>query len=320
MKNSILTIAHFTLLLLGAQFVSANEESDEMAGLQKIAAEFATAYNKKDAAAIAALFTENGELSDLNGKDLASGREDIKTRYEEIFSDESSSIALEVTSVRIVAPNLAIEDGTAHFTPIEDEDAPPKSMTYTAVLLKSAEGVWQIASTRDLNDTTSAAGQLSFLAEAIKGEWTCRNAEGVKIDFAFGWDKTGEFLTGEILTTTADSTPQEGNIRIGWDAAKKAIVSWIFDAKGGATTGTWTATDEGWLIRAEGTTADGETLTANQKLTTDGENALIWATTHRVIDGEAQPDGILRIVRQAPDPDSNENPEEDAAEDAKSEN
>ena len=290
------------LALACALQVRAEEPAPEMAGLQKAAADFVTAYNNKDSDAIAALFTEDGEMTDITGKDLTSGREQIKGRYEEIFSGDSAAMAIEVDSVRIVAPNLAIEDGTVHLTPSGDENAPPRSTTYTAVLAKNATGAWQIASTRSLSDATDATGQLADLAEVIKGEWTSRSSDGVQLDIAFGWDPTGKFLAGETLTTTADTEPQSGNIRIGWNAARKSIVSWIFDSKGGATQGVWTPTAEGWMIRAEGTTADGETITASQELTTEGNDTLIWAATNRVVDGEKQPDTTLRIVRQAPGP------------------
>jgi uncharacterized protein (TIGR02246 family) len=283
---------------------AADEPDPAMAGLEKAATDFVTAYNKKDATAIAALFTEDGEMCGVTGDDLTSGRDQIKEHYEEAFAeDDAPSLAIEVKSVRLVAPTLAIEDGTAHLTPPGDNE-PPHSTDYTAVLLKGADGVWKIASTRKLKDSTSAAGQLAELADVLKGEWTTMR-DGVRLDIAFGWDQSGKFLTGEMLTTTADGEPQAGILRIGWDAAKKSIVSWIFDAEGGASQGIWTATDDGWLVRSEGTTGDGETVTANQQLTTDGKDTLIWAVTNKVIAGEKQPDGEMRIVRQAPDATSN---------------
>ena len=289
--------------LLASPGLRAEEKSDPaIAGLEKAATDFVTAYNKKDAAAIAALFTEDGEMSDLSGEDLTSGRDQIKAHYEEVFAgEETPSIAIEVKSVRLVAPTLAIEDGTAHLTP-PGENAPPRSTDYTAVLMKGSDGVWQIASTRSLKDSTDAAGQLSDLADVLKGEWTAMR-DGVRLDLAFGWDESGKFLSGEMLTTTADGEPQAGTLRIGWDAAKKSIVSWIFDAEGGASQGFWTATDDGWLVRSEGTTSDGETITANQQLTAEDKDTLVWAVTNRVINGEKQPDSEMRIVRRAPDAD-----------------
>ncbi|MBC8128493.1 MAG: SgcJ/EcaC family oxidoreductase [Gloeobacteraceae cyanobacterium ES-bin-144] len=272
-----------------------------MIGLQKASNDFVTAYNKKDAAAIAALFTEDGEMADVTGKELTSGREEIKARYEDVFADSSMAMAIEVSSVRLVAPNLAIEDGTAHITPLGDEKAPPRSTTYTAVLTKTADGAWRIASTRDLKDVTDAAGNLADLAEVIKGEWTSRTKDGVEFDLAFGWDASGKFLSGEMLSSVADAPPQPGTIRIAWDAGRESIVSWMFDAAGGSNFGIWTPTEDGWQIRSEGTTADGESRTATQKLSTDGKDTLIWKITDKVVDGETEPDTTLRIVRQAPE-------------------
>ena len=291
-----------TSLSLMAPAARTEEPFPEIAGLQQAAADFVTAFNAKDAGALAKLFTEEGELCDLNGENLITGREQIAAHYAEYFTGENApSLAIEVTSVRLVAPTLAIEDGTAHFTTPGSDT--PRSTAYTAVLMKNGE-VWQIASTRSVRDVTEDAGQLADLAEVIAGEWTTMN-EGLRLDLAFGWDETGNFITGEMLTTSADGEPQPGTIRISWDAAKQSIVSWIFDAEGGVSQGVWTPAGSGWLIRTEGTTGDGEILGASQTLTTDGPNTLLWSATHRVVDGEAQPDNLLRIVRQAPEPAAN---------------
>jgi uncharacterized protein (TIGR02246 family) len=302
MKPNLQLSAGIAFALLTSSALLAEEPTPEIAGLQKAAADFVIAYNNKDSAALAALFTEDGEIADLNGEELTSGRDQVKARYDGIFADDPAQIAIEVDSVRLVAPNLAIEDGTFHLTPADDENAPPTSTSYTAVLMKNGDGVWQIASTRSLDDVTDAAGQLADLAKVLKGEWTSRTSDGVQLDLAFGWDASGKFLSGEMLSTTSDAEPQPGTIRISWDAARKSIVSWMFDAEGGSTFGIWTPAGDGWMIRSEGTTAEGESRTATQKLTTEGNETLIWAITDRVIDGEIESDTTLRIVRQVPEP------------------
>lgn len=303
MKTAITT----TCLVAALAFhVRAEEPDPSIAGLEQTAEKFVTAYNQKDAAALAALFTENGEITNLSGEDTVSGREDIQAHYQEIFSDEDApSIAVEVGSVRFVAPNLAIEDGVFHLTPPGEDETPVQSTAYTAALVKNDAGAWQIASSRGLKDVTDAEGHLAELANVLKGDWTCMTSDGVRMDLAFGWDSSGKAIAGEMLTTTSDGEPQPGTIRIGWNAARNAIVSWMFDAKGGSNQGIWTPTDEGWIIRSEGATADGEIMSASQQLTTEGENTLIWSATNRVLDGEKQPDNTLRIVRQAPDAAAN---------------
>lgn len=288
-------------LLLCAPALHSEEPGSKIAGLQKAASDFVNAYNKKNATAIATLFTENGELTDLSGGEVASGREEIEAFYTDILADENaSSIAIEVSSVRLVAPNIAIEDGIAHLTP-PNENAPVRSVAYAAVLARNEDGAWLIVSSRTLRDVTDAAGQLAALSTALIGEWTSTTADGVRLDLAIGWDASGKFLSGEMLTTTADAEPQTGTIRIGWNAAKNSIVSWMFDSKGGVIEGVWTPAEAGWLIRAEGTTADCEAFSAMQKVTTEGKDLIHWEASQRVIAGEKQPDNKMRLVRQPPE-------------------
>lgn len=290
------------LVLACAIPLRAEETTSEITGLQKAAADFITAYNARDVAAIAALFTENGELTDLKADEVTAGQDAIKARYSEIFADaDAPSIALEVESVRLVGDGLAIEDGTAHFTP-PGEDEPARSMRYAAVLQKNADGKWLIASSRSLLDASDAAGQLADLAADLKGDWTCMR-DGLRCDLAFGWDDSGRFLSGEMLATTADSQPQKTTLRFGWDAANQVIRWWIFDDAGGFASGEWTPTDDGWLIRSQGSTADGEAISTVQRLTVVDPNTLLWKATDRLLDGELQPDVELRLVRQAPEPE-----------------
>jgi len=279
--------------------VYAESPDPDMTGLRQSATDFVAAYNKKDAAALATMFTEQGEI--IDNANVISGRKEIEARYKELFAGDPRQIAIEVKEVRMVAPSVAMEEGVYHISDPTVENDPPRSTAYTAVMVKNQNGIWQIASVRDEEDVTDAEGQLADLEKVLAGEWTAE-VEGVKVDFAFGWDPTGKFLLGEILTTKADAEPQKGTMRIGWNAAKKSIVSWVFDANGGVIEGVWTADEDGWQLRSEGTTAEGESITMSQKLTTDGKNALVWSSTHRVIDGKKAPDFSLRIVRQVPEP------------------
>jgi len=294
--------AGMMLALTLASGLRAQEASPEIAGLEKAAKDFVAAYNKKDAAALAAMFTETGEITDLNATDVTTGRADIQARYEAIFeAPDAPQIAIEVDSVRLVGKDLAIEDGTVHATPPGD-DPVPTSMDYTAVLQKSADGVWQIASTRDRGDASDVAGELAGLAKELKGDWTATR-DGLRLDIAFGWDDSGNYLIGEMLATAADAKPVKTTIRIGWDPARKTITWWNFDDGGGFSKGDWTpVNDNSWVIRTEGVTEDGEVTSANQTLTFDGKDAFVWKAGERLVDGEKQPDVEMRVVRQTPEP------------------
>ncbi|RYD31406.1 MAG: SgcJ/EcaC family oxidoreductase, partial [Verrucomicrobiaceae bacterium] len=218
MKPTARLSTGIALAILTHTGLRAQEPAAEIAGLEKAAADFVIAYNNKDADALAALFTETGELVDLNAQDVITGREDIKAHYVERFAeDEVPSVAVEVDSVRIVAPKMAVEDGTLHFTP-PGEDSPARSSTYMAVLVQNDAGQWQVASTRNLTDVTSQEGHLAELLDSLKGDWTAQR-DGLRLDVAFGWDESGKFISGEMLAATSDGEPVETSIRLGWDGA-----------------------------------------------------------------------------------------------------
>lgn len=302
MKPNIPIATGITLALLASTGLRAQDPAAEITGLEKAAEEFVIAYNNKDAAALAALFTEKGELVDLNAEDVITGRAEIEAHYKERFAeDDVPSVAVEVDSVRIVAPKTAVEDGTLHFTP-PGEDEPARSSTYTAVLVQNDAGTWQVASTRNLTDVTTQEGHLAELLDNLKGDWTGQR-DGLRLDVAFGWDDSGKFISGEMLATTSDGKPVATSIRLGWDGAKKSVTGWTYDSGGGTGQSVWTPDDDdGWIVRTEGTTADGETMSANQHLTFVDDNTFIWTATDRIVDGEAQPDTELRVVRRAPEP------------------
>lgn len=293
-----------TLCLASACFftIQAEEPAPEIKGLEQTSADFILAYNSKDAAAIAALFVENGEITNLTGDDTTSGRAEIKAFYENVFAAKDvPELAIEVASVRLVTPNLAIEDGTFHLD-FQGEDKPVRSTNYTAVIQKNDAGIWQIASTRDLKDVTEAGNQLADLAASLKGDWTCQK-DGIRMDFAFGWDDTGNFLIGEMLTTSDDDESQTITMRIGWDGARKTITWWTFDSGGGFAKGDWTPDGSGWILRTEGSNANGEATSANQHIAFEGKEAIVWNIKDRIIDGEKFPDFEMQIVRQAPEPE-----------------
>lgn len=277
------------------------ESTAETDGLRRAAEEFVSAYNQRDAAAVAALFTEEAALSDAGGRKTASGRAAIQRHYERILSDgDAPSLAIEVGSVRQVSPGVALESGTFHLTRPESEQ-PFRSAAYAAVLVKREDGAWRIASNREGADTTAPQGRIEGLAKCLEGEWTCQT-DGVRLDVSFNRSETGRALLGEMLATTADAPPQRTTLRIAWDGSRKTLAWWTFDDAGGFASGDWTPEGEGWSVVTRGTSADGENTCASSRLEFDGEDAIVWSITRRFVDGERLEDVELRLVRQAPAP------------------
>ena len=96
------------------------KEPDE---LEASAAAFEAAFNKGDAAAIAAQFGENAEVVDEDGN-VIQGREAIQARFAEVFKNyPSAAIAVHDTSLRKLGPDVAVEDGYSVTTLTPDEPA-----------------------------------------------------------------------------------------------------------------------------------------------------------------------------------------------------
>lgn len=281
-----------------AQEEAAAAEDADVESLGKAAGKFVEAYNKRDAAAVAALFLPNGEFIGRNGEAVR-GREEIEARYKDIFEEEDvPQIGLEASSVRIVSPGIAIEEGVLHFTSKDGTEA-VKSVTYSATQVKQPDGSWLIASTRDQAEVTPPCEHLKALA-GLAGEWSF-TSDDLRMDLAMDLDASGNFLLGEAVTTDGDGDVQTTSIRIGWNPACSSLYWWTFDSEGGNAAGQWTRAGNEWLIRTSGITADAETNAATQRLCFEGDDAIVWKATDRVMGGEAQPDVELKFVRRAPD-------------------
>ena len=87
---------------------AANGDKD---AIQKSSADFQAAFEKRDAKALAGMWTENGEYEDDSGLVLR-GRADIEKAYAEFFKDQPPiKIDVHVESLRFPSANCAIEEG-----------------------------------------------------------------------------------------------------------------------------------------------------------------------------------------------------------------
>ncbi len=149
----------------------------ELDGLKASAAAFEKAYNSGDAKAIAAQFTENAEVVDEDGNAIE-GRANIEARFAEIFKENPKArIAVELTSLRQLGPDVAVEDGYSTTTLSPDE--PGSRSPYTLVHVKR-DDKWLVASVRDFPEESTEAPaheQLQSL-EWLVGHWVDESSDG----------------------------------------------------------------------------------------------------------------------------------------------
>jgi len=288
-------------LLSGALLLPLSaQEKDPAAELAKVAERFVAAYNEKNLENILALYTSDAEMIDEIDGLSASGLEAIRRVFESSFRQfPDRRIALEVNQVRQVAENVMIEEGITRFSgevPNEEGDA----IAYSAVLVRHPEKSWQIASSREIAARSAVVDPLEGLYP-LEGDWIVQGDQ-MQMELSLALSESGRFLVGRALASTPEAGAMETEIRIGFDPAAGQVRWWTFDDLGGFGQGAWQAIENGWMIRSNGVTADGETTAAIQRLLFDEDDTIVWDSTDRFLNGVAQPDLQLRLVRRPPAP------------------
>jgi uncharacterized protein (TIGR02246 family) len=269
------------------------------------AGRFVKAFNERDAAAIAALFTPLGEIVGSDGKTLV-GRQAIEDYHRGLFSGEQvPRIALEASGVDLISPGVAVEEGLVHLTLADNE--PVRSIEYSVTHVKQADGTWLMAASRSLSEVTMPSERIKPLHWMI-GEWTLESEDGMRIDMVIDLDDHENHLLGEALVTNSTAESQTTNLRIGWNPATSSVYWWTFDSDGGNASGPWARRGDEWAVSTTGITAEAEAASSSQTLVRDGDT-MVWIATQRMLGGEALPDMIYRFVRRAPDPLSLLSPE-----------
>jgi uncharacterized protein (TIGR02246 family) len=311
MKNLSLRAAVACVLLSSAHSQIEDPNKQNLEALEKNAVAFVEAYNKADAESLSNLFLPEGEIVLANGEVVA-GREEISNFYQEVFAPEAKpKAALEAGSVRFVTPGIAIEDGTLHVTKPSGEVI---SHYYTAIQVKQENGAWLTASIRDEVEDHAPASEKLIPLEWLIGDWLIEK-EGTRTFLSFSWSEDGPFIDGKAVTEQAGEDSTSSTWRIGWNSNRKNYVSWAFDALGGYTKSDWSASEDGWLMRTTGVTADGEINQSTQSIVPDDKlQGFTWSSRDQTIGGEIAPDRTVRVVKRPPLPaGEDEATEEEAA-------
>lgn len=254
------------------------------------------AFNKRDAKAVAAFWTKDGEYVDESGQSVV-GRAAIESYFAEVFkSRPEAKMQLVTDSVRLVSDSVAIEDGQTIVEP--SPNATAEVSKYTAVHVK-VDGKWLLASVRDIQvDTTAASNDLADL-EWLIGDWTAEE-NGARTESKCRWVVNNKFVERSYSTTQLDGTVTTGMQIIGWNSQANHVQSWSFAADGGHAIGIWSATDGGWLAKVAGTTGANVSTTAVNVLRRLDDNAYAWQSMDRIIGEVRLPDTDEVIIRRKP--------------------
>lgn len=284
----------FTLAMLGLALLltpwawAERPKNPEEEVLQKRAEAFVETFNKGNAKALAAFFTPDGDLVDPEGNQIK-GRKAIEETYRKYFAErKGAKLFIQITSLRVVRPDLALEDGLTEV--VAPDAGPPSAARYTAVYVKK-DGEWYLESVREaiaVPPTNSKHLQdLGFLV----GDWVEDAEKGGSSHASYAWASGGNFLVNTFELTMHDVSVAGGVQWIGWDAAVKKPRAWSFLFNGGFAEGIWARDGENrWKIAVSATTRDGKKLTATNVFTKIDADHFSVQFIDRSLEGKPLPD------------------------------
>ncbi len=292
-----------TLLLIGAILVIAITESpgqeqrkpsNDEAAIRQVVQSYAEAFNKGDAAAVAAHWNDDAEYVTPTQERLK-GRKKIEAFLKKFFEENKDlKIDTSVATIRFPSPGRAVETGKITVT---RPGGTPEESLYIAEYAKR-RGAWKLTRVRE-EECSPNYEHLKDL-EWLIGEWIDKDDKNV-VESAYTWNRNKSFITGSFVVLIEGKADLEGAQIIGWDPVKKTIRSWVFDSKGGFGQATWFRNGNQWIAESSTTMSNGEKASAINIYTFVDDDTFTFQSTGRQIGEELIPniDEVV-VVRKPP--------------------
>lgn len=252
----------------------AGKETPE-AAVRKTAAAFVAAFNRGDARAVAAFWTENGEYVGPEGNSFR-GRAAIEKAYAEFFrKNPKPNLELRIDSIRLLGARSALEEGMLRLRRAGDTES--GESRYSVLHVRDEDG-WRMALVREWVPDESERNALESIAWLV-GEWSAQGKAG-KLVTRYAWDESKTFLRCRYTLKQGDKTSSTGMQIIARDPAG-GLRSWLFDSSGTYGESAWSRDGNRWLIEARGTLPDGTVMTAVNILVPLGKDSFTWQSVER---------------------------------------
>jgi uncharacterized protein (TIGR02246 family) len=258
--------------------------------IEKSARDFAAAFEKRDAKAIAAMWTENGELDDDSGEVLR-GRAAIESAYADLFKAQpQSKMDVRIESIRFPSRDCAIEEGVLR--QVRDSKDLPSSTQYSVFHVRD-NGQWRIAASREWGAGQDRLDDLEWLLGTWKG-----TVDKEPITLTLERDDKQSCIIGKTTRKKNDKEVSAGSMRIALDPQRGQIRSWHFDPDGGHGQSLWIRDGNNWVLDAIGVGGDGMETEAVNILARVGANEITWRSIDRVAGNVSLPDSVpIKLTR-----------------------
>ena len=220
----------------------------------KLVDSYVAAFNKGDAAAVAEHWSKDGVFINRTTGDRLVGREAIEASFHEMFADGPvGELHVEVESIRIVRPDVAVEDGTVRFVP---QIGPVDTTSYTAINVWE-KNEWKLDSIRE-TASPSPPTNYDVLSEWewMVGYWTDELDEW-RVESNCEWSANRNFLTRSFKVVKDDKIQIQGVQVIGYDPITNTFRCWVFHSGGGFGEGTIEFKNDRFVLASTGNDSQG---------------------------------------------------------------
>jgi hypothetical protein len=255
-------------------------EAEVIAAVRKAAAGYAAAFNARDAAALAAEWTEGAELDE--GGLVIKGREAIVAslvRWRSLHPD--AKLAIDVTGVQPLGATAARVQGTLSFTP--RAGAEPAVSRFDSLRVLDGGG-WRIAESRVVPTPRAALADLGWMV----GTWRADAGPGGTIDATYEKALDGHAIVGRIRIARKDGTKLEALDLIHADDRTGRVRSILLDSAGARAEGEFSSDGTSFNRTLEGVPADprlGSSVRWVQVIAPAGPDGLLVHAIDRTVDG-----------------------------------
>jgi uncharacterized protein (TIGR02246 family) len=294
---SMLALGFLGLGLMTAQDKSGNgpdQEADKQA-INGLVRANVQAFTDRDAAAIAALWTPQGEYVRNNG-DTIRGRTEIQKGYAELFKNMKGkpNLSVQTDSLTFPSADTALLKLTLR---LKNEQGELIGSSWRDTTLVREGGQWKVAIVREWDRDNAFDDNLKDL-EWLIGTWTM-TANGRTVTTSYEWDENKMFIRGKFTVKQGDKVVESGTQMLGKDNVDGGIRSWVFQSDGGFGGGLWTRDGTKWSIDFYGSTADGKRLTATVLYVRIDAKTFTWQSVNQTVDDQPIADSLpIKVTKQ----------------------
>ena len=290
------TIALLTLLAImapGGRYTIAHDKTAEIAervtdrlAIEKLTNDMIQAFDKRDAAAIAAIWTEEGEFI-RNDEEPIRGRATMQQGYEEFFKTLKGKPTLEIQfdALRFPSADMAVAEVSLQ---LKNDEGKIIASTWQDIALVREGGQWKLAFVREWDRDIGLDVSLNEL-EWLIGTWQAVTPDR-KVTITYEWDENKAFIRGKFIAREGADVIESGTETIGKDNAEGVVRGWIFQSDGGFGDGVWTREGRKWSVDVHGVASDGRQLTATTIYVHVDPNTFTWQAVNQAFDGVPVPD------------------------------